>query len=95
MKQFKLQYIPFVEEIRGYVRGIARMDVKRGRYYIYIDSTLPQDQQKWTLKHELAHIYLGHLDNPERDVEEVEAEADAKADTMTDEELNELLKWAI
>jgi Zn-dependent peptidase ImmA (M78 family) len=61
---------------------------------VLIDSTLSEAEQKKTLKHELAHIILNHFELDDRDIEEIEAEADAKAAIMTDAEMEALVKMA-
>ena len=72
-----------------------------GRVTIMINSIKPDEEQKRTLKHELAHIALGHLrddrvkgsdfsyldDNPE-----IESDADRFADQINDDTLAELMK---
>ncbi len=95
MQSFKLDYRPFPPELHGKIRGITGVK-PNGKTIVLIDSTLSETERKKTLKHELAHIVLGHfLDTEQRDVMELEAEAEAKADSMTEEELNGLLQWQI
>lgn len=95
MQNFRLFYKPFPPEYHGIIKG-ATGGKPGGRLTILIDSLLSAAEQKKTLKHELAHIALGHFsDTEERGVTELEAEADAKAESMTEEELETLLKWAI
>lgn len=95
MQNFRLIYKPFPPEFHGQLGGVTG-GKPGGRLTVLIDSLLSEKEQKKTLKHELAHIALGHFsDTEERGVTELEAEADAKADSMTEEELETLLKWAI
>lgn len=101
MQKFKIMYRPFPTELHGKIGGVTG-GKPGGVLVVMIDNTLPEAEQKKTLKHELSHIVLGHLEDDRTDrknylknVMELEAEADAKADSMTDEELNALLKLAI
>ena len=52
---------------------------KRKIYYIYwlivIDSTRCKLHQRKTLGHELAHLFLDHLDQFDRDIRDIEREA--------------------
>lgn len=95
MQNFRLIYKPFPPEFHGQIGGVTG-GKPGGRLTVLIDSTLSEAERKKTLKHELAHIALGHfLDTEQREVMELEAEADAKADSMTDAELNSLMQWQI
>ena len=102
MNKFNLIYQPFPEEIQGLIPGFAG---HRGDdYTILIDSTQPEEKQAWTLRHELSHLWLGHLDDDEKrtetsqayleNIDEIEAEANHYADQMTDEELSYLMTFA-
>lgn len=101
---FRVKSVPFPEEIRGEIRGgVHKSDKKPGYYWIVIDETLPHDQYTWVLKHELAHIILGHFEIDEtnttedyiQNFKEIEAAANNYADQMTDEELEKWMQWAV
>lgn len=93
MMHFKLDYAPFPAELQGYVIGF--ISSKEGRLpWVIIDSTRDTETQKKALRHELAHLSLNHCDT-EADLEAMEREADALADSMTEADLEALLKWAI
>ena len=94
MQNFRLKYKPFPPELHGQLAGITG-GKPDGNLTVIIDSTLSEEEQKKTLKHELAHIALGHFQNTGRDMMRLEEEADAKADRMTDTELEALMQWAI
>ena len=101
MQNFRLIYKPFPPEIHGQIGGITG-GKPGGRLTVMIDSTLTEEEQKKTLKHELAHIALGHLEDDRanranylKNVMELEAEADAKAGSMTEAEFNSLMQWQI
>ena len=51
----------------------------RACYKILIDSTRPPQTQRHTLGHELAHLYLDHLDQHDRNIWEQEREANQYA----------------
>lgn len=93
MQNFRIRFKPFPPEVHGLIGGVTG-GKPGGMLTVLIDSTLPEDEQKKTLKHELAHIFLNHFDQDERDIEDIEAEADATAASMTDAEMERLLKMA-
>lgn len=93
MKHFKLEYMPFPAEAQGFVFGLIYCAGRVPR--IIIDSTRDEQTQRQALRHELAHLMLGHVDNMEADPDTLEAEADTAADNMTDADLETLLAWAI
>lgn len=93
MKHFKLEYMPFPEEARGFVFGLISCAGRVPR--IIIDSSQDERTQRQALRHELAHLMLGHVDNLEADLATLEAEADTAADNMTDADMEALLAWAI
>ena len=93
MTHFKLNYIPFPAELRGSVFGLISCAGRVPR--IVIDSSQDTRTQEKALRHELAHLMLGHADNQEADLRQLEAEADAAADRMTEEDLEALMQWAI
>ena len=95
MQAFTLIYKPFPAECAGAVHGI--LSAAGGRVRIVIDSNQDEQTQRHALRHELAHLALNHLDDARsiaRSIEEIEAEADAYADRMTDSEFAELMKGA-
>lgn len=93
MKHFKLEYMPFPAEAQGFVFGLISCAGRVPR--IIIDSTRDEQTQRQALRHELAHLMLGHIDNQDAALEALEAEADAAAANMTEAELEALLQWAI
>lgn len=93
MQSFRIKYKPFPANIRGIIRGITGGE-PGGMLTVLIDSTLSETEQRKTLKHELAHIVLNHFELDDRDIKEIEAEADAKAAIMTDAEMEALVRMA-
>lgn len=93
MQDFRIIYKPFPPEFHGQIGGVTG-GKPGGRLTVLIDSLLSEKEQKKTLKHELAHIILNHFELDDRDIEEIEAEADAKAAIMTDAEMEALVKMA-
>ena len=102
MKPFRLVYVAFPSpaDVLG---GVAVNDTLSGGYVIAINTIKPAEEQTRTLKHELAHIVLGHVldERTETDksylenLDAVEAEADCYADQMTDDEFLELMTYQI
>lgn len=81
-----IKYIPFPAEIRGVVFGMIY-----GSGNIAIDNTQPEETQQRALRHELAHLVLGHQDT-DKPIRAIEAEADALAATKTVEQLFNLVE---
>lgn len=81
----KVYYKPFPAALRGIVRGVSSADGA-----ILIDSTLSAADQDKTLRHELAHLILGHH-NREWDAA-IEAEADAMAAKFTADQLLKMMQ---
>lgn len=104
MDKFGVLYASFPEELRGKIRGgVIR---HKGHILVCIDNTQTKSDQEYTLRHELAHIALNHLDTPFPGDGVVfdsgfyrsnsqEAEADKYAEHMTDANLSELLQNAV
>ena len=92
MKPFKVIYRPFPAEC-GTVTGAISQ--RNNRVLILIDSNRDEQTQRRTLRHELGHLMLGHLDNDVDPVDVLEREADAYADRLTDDELSALLAGGI
>ena len=65
------------EEHRKETRGFVGKE--DGRYTVIINADMSQLQRNFTLGHELAHVFCGHLDRKGLDFIEKEHEADAKA----------------
>ena len=88
--EFRILYIPFPNEIKGLV-GAGVEKESDDSYLILIDSDLSEQKQDFTLRHELAHVALGHLENGSgvfgRGWEQREKEADSTAEKMTVDEL--------
>ena len=93
MTQYKLKYIPFADTIHGIVKGMSCRPEGQDIFTIIIDSRLTESDQAHQLKHELAHLVLGHHEHPERDLKQIEREAEAHAAAMTDEEFNNLRSY--
>jgi len=81
-----VKYIPFPAEIRGVVFGMIY-----GSGNIAIDSTQPEETQQRALRHELAHLVLGHQDT-NKPIKAIEAEADALAAAKTVDQLLNLVE---
>lgn len=96
MPRFNLYYVPFPEQIRGIIRGAVQC--KQNSYLVLIDSSLTDEQQSFSLKHELSHILLGHFDYDSEsylaNIEKVEAEANQYAEQMTDDEFQYIMSYA-
>lgn len=93
MQHFKLEYRPFPPEAQGVIFGVISCAGRVPR--IIIDSTRDDQTQQKALRHELAHLMLGHADRQEEDLQQLEDEADAAAANMTEATLEALLQWAI
>ena len=107
MQHFKLKRHPFPAELQGKIYGATIF--ANGLYMILIDSTATEEKQAATLRHELAHIVLNHLEQtkPVNEINsfgddmfgagwiEREREADQYAAKMTDCEYQQLMQWAI
>jgi len=77
-REIKIRYMEFPQEVRGSCPGFvtAKFD---GLYLIVIDSTQAPIVQRHTLGHELAHIYLDHLDRFDQHIMDQEREANRLA----------------
>lgn len=94
MKPYSLYYVNFPAGCNGEVYGITKLKPD-GSYIVAIDAAQDEQTQAHALRHELAHIYLKHLE-PEtagKTIQEVEREADEYADKMTEKELEYLLSF--
>lgn len=96
MKNFKLEYRPFPAEAQGVIFGFISSAGSVPR--IVIDNTQPEETQKKALRHELAHLVLGHQ-NADKPIKDIEKEADALAATKTVEQLIQMVngnfdQWA-
>lgn len=77
-KPVTFQLVPFPEIAQGVIFA-ATADLGR-EYRVSIDSTRPRRDQRRSLGHELAHVFLGHFDRPKgTDPEELENEANRNA----------------
>ena len=81
-----VKYIPFPAEIHGVVFGMIY-----GSGNIAIDSSQPEETQQRALRHELAHLVLGHQDT-DKPIKAIEAEADALAAAKTVDQLLNLVE---
>lgn len=93
MSNFRIIYKTFPEPLKGSIVGLAGR--KGNSYTVLIDESLGDSERKETLKHELSHILLGHLDDDKKPEEQIEREADQYAAAMTDDEFEQLMKYAI
>lgn len=65
----KVMYIDLPDSVGGIVS-------KDGSgYVVAINRKHPIERQRFTLEHELAHIYMGHFES-EQSIEDIESEAD-------------------
>ena len=72
-----VMYRRFPEENRIDTRGfVVKED---GRYTVIINADMSQIHRNFTLGHELAHVFCGHLDRQGLNFAEKEHEADTKA----------------
>lgn len=92
MSPFRLYIVKFPPES---INGATQYDVKKGSFLIAINADLTEDEKIRTLKHELSHILLGHIDALDRDLREIENEADRYADLMTEDEFSDLMTYQI
>ena len=76
-KPIIIKYLAFPEELHGHMRGAVSAD--KDKYYILIDTYPSEEEQRQTLGHELAHIFLDHTDRKMK-VAAAEAEAHLWAD---------------
>lgn len=63
-------------ELPRHVGGVTSVD-SDGCYNVYINLRLDDEGRRRALRHELAHIRLGHFHQPDRPLAEREAEAEA------------------
>ena len=69
---------PLPEDVNGVLKDID------GRLYIGINGRLDASRRAYTLCHELAHIYLQHLDDPRR-IALIESDADRLAGVFAEQ----------
>ena len=63
-------------------KGLTVKDSK-GNIIIFIDDSISEEKQLFVLAHELGHILLNHLDNPNSNGKQQEIEADRFAMAIT------------
>lgn len=73
-KEVRIRYLPFPATVQGSIFGF--LSERNSCYLIGIDSTRTRQKQRQTLGHELAHLFLDHLDRHDLSIKELEAEAD-------------------
>ena len=97
MKRFVVFRRQFPEEAHGRITGATRYNADFGWYDILIDKDLDEGTYRQTIKHELAHIVLGHFDDELQidNIDEIEKAAEDYANKMTDAEFSQLLKYRI
>ena len=78
MGEYFIRYIPLPFHVEG-----VTVPNDDGTYSIYINSNLPEDKQKKTLRHEVEHIRLNHLYVLD-DIQTIESEATEKASPKRD-----------
>lgn len=77
-KPVTFQLVPFPKIAQGVIFA-ATADLG-SEYRVSLDSTRPRRDQRRSLGHELAHVFLGHFDRPKgTDPEELEEEANRNA----------------
>ena len=76
-REIIIEYLPFPKKAQGACSGI--IGECQTCYIILIDSTRHPLQQRHTLGHELAHLFLNHLEEHHRPVREKEREANKLA----------------
>lgn len=76
-RDIQIHFEPFPAQLQGIISGIV-VDCG-GQWSVSIDNTRNRQRQRMALGHELAHIFLGHLDNTTRTTVEQEAAARASA----------------
>lgn len=59
------------------VKGLVRRD--QGGYIVLVNSSLPEEEQKMAIGHEVAHIIKGHIEGSGMSREEEEGEAEEEA----------------
>lgn len=65
----------------GYSRVELNLQTGMNEYVIYYNDNANEGRMRWTIFHEIGHIYLGHHDNPDDSqtvIEEAEADFFAK-----------------
>lgn len=101
MYHFRLGYTAFPDEI-NISGGFTVLDPD-GRCFILINTNHDEESRRQTLKHDFAHIVLGHFEDVRAkdtqtylaNMDELEREANEYADQMTDEEFSELMTYRI
>ena len=94
LKPYRVVFTDFPESYRNrQCSGVVRDE--GSQYVIYIDKGRSTDEQKRALKHELSHVFCGHLVETWRSIEETEIEAEENATRMTDETMQSLLNQAV
>lgn len=80
-----LDPIRYAEAIRTDIDGFSRVifnpDTDMYQYIIHYNDSANQGRMRWTIFHEIGHIYLGHHDNSflqKTEIEEAEADFFAK-----------------
>lgn len=79
MNEIFVRLVDFPVDIRGMIK-----EDSNGDYNIYINARYTDEEQLKTWLHEAAHARLGHL-HSDRPIDEIEEEADKKAETMLGE----------
>ena len=67
-----------VVELPAGIEGFVT-ELRAGRYVVCLNSRLPAEERERVLRHELAHVRLGHFDQDNRPGQELEQEADILA----------------
>ena len=91
MIKYIIAYVPFPDDIHGTVTGMVQFNEQTEQYNILIDSNLPAEEQRFTLKHEFGHIMMCHLTDSDKTMAVRECEADNFADSITDAEFDVLM----
>lgn len=88
---FNIEYFPFPDDIHEIMAGMVWYDENIKRFCIAIDSRRSKEQQLFTLKHEYAHVMIGHLNDSSKPTLAKEVEADYYANNMTESVFNILM----
>ena len=91
MVLFDVLFAPFPDEAHNYARGLVDYDEEKKRFNIAVDTRQSEEQQLFTLKHEFAHIMVGHVFGSDKPITIRESEADDYANKMTDSMFESLL----
>lgn len=93
ISRFEVVFCRFPDTISGIIGGFTHFEKSIDKYFVFIDESRTGDEQVETLKHEMVHVFLKHLERNTTE-EADEAEAISKADKITDDQLEYMLSLA-